>query len=98
MTTPQKIVQTILRWSTPLLVLAALGGTTMDGIFVAGPLLAGPRPTLLSNSPGGNYRALLYHRDTENSPTTNSSSNTTGTASFSGASSPSNLFPKPPST
>ena len=70
MPTPQKIVQTLLRWSTPLLVLAALGGTTMDGIFVAGPLWTAPRPILLANSPGGNYRALLYRRDTDNHPTT----------------------------
>ncbi len=56
MPTPQKIVQSLLRWSTPLLVLAALGGTTMDGIFAAGRLWTEPRPTLLSNAPGGNYR------------------------------------------
>ncbi len=42
----------------------------MDGVFVAGPLLDAPRPTLLSNSPAGNYRALLYRRDADNRPTT----------------------------
>lgn len=70
MPSTQKIVQVLLCWSTPLLVLAALGGTTMDGIFAVGRILTEPRPTILSNSPSGNYRALLYRHDTDGQATT----------------------------
>ena len=70
MPTPQKIVQTILRWTTPLLVLAALGGTTMDGIFATGKIWSASHPTLLANAPGGNFRALLYSEDTNSMATT----------------------------
>ena len=56
----EKIVKTTLRWSTPLLVIAALGCTTHDGIFVAGQIWTAPQPMFVSESPDGRYRALIY--------------------------------------
>ena len=60
MPTPQKIVQTLLRWSTPLLILAALGGTTMGGIFVGGRMLSAPRPSDAIDSPDHRYRVYIF--------------------------------------
>ncbi|WP_263414847.1 hypothetical protein [Terriglobus aquaticus] len=59
-TTTQKIVRHTLRWTTPILVLAALGGTTMDGIFAGGRLWSNLRPSAAVESPDHRYRALIY--------------------------------------
>ncbi len=70
MTAAQKAVKIALRLGMPFFVIAALGGTTMDGIYTAGRIWIGPRPTLLGDSPGRRYRALLYRRDEDGSPST----------------------------
>lgn len=62
-TTAQKVVRHTLRWATPLLVLAALGGTTMDGMFAAGRIWSMGRPADAIESPDHHYRAYIFLND-----------------------------------